>query len=251
VATASVRVGASAGVGASVRVGDDVRVGADGRVRCGWVGADPEYERYHDEEWGYPLHGDRELFEKLSLEAFQSGLSWITILKRRDAFRAAFADFSPDILAQFTDDDVGQLMNNSGIIRNRAKILATIANARITTRLVENDAGALNRLIWSFSPDGHHEPRRSRPARLAELPSQTPQSAALSDALRKLGYRFVGPTTSYALMQSAGLVDDHLSGCWRIEADSSTTTRSSSPAPAAAPAPARAPMPVPRSSRMP
>jgi len=253
VATASVRTGASVPTGASAGVGADVRVGADGRVRCGWVGTDAGYERYHDEEWGYPLHGDRELFEKLSLEAFQSGLSWITILRRRDAFRAAFADFSSDIVARFTDDDVEKLMNNSGIIRNRAKILATIANARITTRLVEHDAGALDRLIWSFSPDlardaapdaapdtapdDKHESPRLRRVSLAELPARTPESAALSAALRKLGYRFVGPTTSYALMQSAGLVDDHLSGCWRTEADSSATTRSSSPATAPAPAP--------------
>ena len=242
-----------------------VRVGADGRVRCGWVGADAEYERYHDQEWGYPLHGDRELFEKLSLEAFQSGLSWITILRRRDAFRAAFADFSPDIVAQFTGDDVEGLMNNSGIIRNRAKVLATIENARITNQLVLKDPGALDRLIWSFSPDfarhsapdaaphaapdAGREPRRLRPVSLGELPAQTPESAALSDALRKLGYRFVGPTTSYALMQSAGLVDDHLSGCWRTEADSSTTTRSSSPA--TAPLPLPLPLPLLGSSRIP
>jgi len=202
-----------------VAAASNLRVSGDGRARCGWVGTDPEYERYHDDEWGYPLHGDRELFEKLSLEAFQSGLSWITILRRRDSFRAAFADFSPDIVAAFNDEDVEVLMNNSGIIRNRSKVLATIANARITKEFVENDPGALDRLIWSFAPERAKESPRSRPASLAELPSQTTDSMALSATLRKLGYRFIGPTTSYALMQSAGLVDDHLSGCWRSGAD--------------------------------
>ncbi|MCY7412305.1 MAG: DNA-3-methyladenine glycosylase I [Salinibacterium sp.] len=208
----------------------DIRVGSDGRRRCGWVGIDPQYERYHDEEWGYALHGDRELFEKLSLEAFQAGLSWITILRRRDAFRVAFADFTPQVVARFDEHDVERLMHDPGIIRNRAKILATISNALLTQRLVENEPGALDRLIWSYARDSAEEQRESRPTSLAELPSQTTESAALSGALRTLGYRFVGPTTSYALMQSCGLVNDHLSLCWRTEAASALTKSSSSPA---------------------
>jgi len=184
--------------------------GADGRSRCGWIGSDPEYLRYHDEEWGRPLHGDRELFEKISLEAFQSGLSWITILRRRPGFRAAFAAFEPAVVAAFDEADVERLMADPGIIRNRAKIEATIANARVVLALVAEEPGALDRLVWSHAPAA-----RPRPRGLAEIPATTPESVALSRALRAAGLRFVGPTTAYALMQSAGLVDDHLEGCWR------------------------------------
>lgn len=187
-----------------------VVVGDDGRARCGWVGTDAEYARYHDEEWGFPLHGDRPLFEKLSLEGFQAGLSWITILRRRPTFRAAFAGFDPEAVAAYGPDDVARLMADPGIIRNRAKIEATISNARIVADLVRSEEGALDRLIWGFAP----EPRR-RPQHLGEIPATTPESAALSTALKRQGLRFVGPTTVYALMQSAGLVDDHLAGCWR------------------------------------
>lgn len=190
------------------------RLGDDGRMRCGWVGGDAEYERYHDEEWGVPLHGDLALFEKLSLEAFQSGLSWITILKRRPGFRRAFADFRPETVAAYSDAEVERLMGDEGIIRNRAKILATIANARALLALREREGdGALDRLVWSFRP-----PRRdpaARPASPAEVPATTAESTALSRALREHGFRFVGPTTAYALMQSAGLVDDHVADCWR------------------------------------
>ena len=189
----------------------DTLVGDDGRARCGWTGSDAEYRRYHDEEWGRPLHGDRALFEKLSLEGFQAGLSWITILRRRPTFRAAFRDFDVDAVSAFDDDDVERLMGDAGIIRNRAKIEATIGNARVTRELVAGDPGALDRLIWSFAP----APRAARPATLADIPAVTPEATALSKALKKLGYRFVGPTTMYALMQSAGLVDDHVDGCWR------------------------------------
>lgn len=189
----------------------DVVRGDDGSLRCGWVGGDAEYRRYHDEEWGHPLHGDRPLFEKLSLEGFQAGLSWITILRRRPTFRAAFRDFEIDAVAEFDEAEVERLMGDAGIIRNRAKIEATISNARVTRALIADDPGALDRLIWSFAP----EPG-ARPRSLAEVPAVTPEATALSKALKKLGYRFVGPTTMYALMQSAGLVDDHVEGCWRV-----------------------------------
>ena len=189
----------------------DLVVDNDGVARCGWVGADPEYRRYHDEEWGRPLHGDRALFEKLSLEAFQSGLSWITILRRREGFRAAFAGFEPEQVARFNDADVTRLLVDERIIRNRAKIEATIANARIIAPWVRDEPGALDVLVWSHAP----APRSTRPATLAELPAVTPESTALARALKARGLRFVGPTTAYALMQSAGLVDDHLKGCWR------------------------------------
>jgi DNA-3-methyladenine glycosylase I len=191
-------------------------VGDDGRARCAWAGTDTEYQRYHDEEWGTPLHGDRPLFEKLSLEGFQAGLSWITILRRRPTFRAAFAGFDIDQVAAFDARDVQRLMNDPGIIRNRAKIEATISNARITRELIRDDDGALDRLLWSFAPP----PRTSAPRTLGDLPATTAESTAASRALKKLGYRFVGPTTIYALMQSAGMVDDHVAGCWRATAPS-------------------------------
>jgi DNA-3-methyladenine glycosylase I len=194
-------------VSASVRRGDD------GRPRCAWVGADPVYERYHDEEWGVALHGDRPLYEKLSLEAFQSGLSWITILRRREGFRRAFDGFDWTRVASYDDTDVARLLADEGIIRNRAKIEATIANARVLRDWLAAEPGGLDGLIWSHRP----EPRASaeRPARLDELPASTAESTALARALKARGLRFVGPTTAYALMQSAGLVDDHLVGCWR------------------------------------
>jgi DNA-3-methyladenine glycosylase I len=186
-------------------------VGDDGTARCRWVGSDPEYTRYHDEEWGTPLHGDRPLFEKLSLEGFQAGLSWITILRRRPTFRTAFAGFDIDAVAAFDERDVERLMNDPGIIRNRAKVEATISNARVTQTLVAGHPGALDALLWGFAPP----PRPSAPTSFAELPATTDESTAASRALKKLGYRFVGPTTVYALMQSAGMVDDHVAGCWR------------------------------------
>lgn len=189
----------------------DLLVDDDGKVRCGWAGADAEYRRYHDEEWGTALHGDRALFEKISLEAFQAGLSWITILRRRPAFRDAFHGFDIDAVAAYGDDDIARLLADERIIRNRAKVLATISNARVTADLVRDQPGALDDLIWSFAPSA----KRPRPASWAQVPSSTPESEALSAELRTRGYRFVGPTTMYALMQSGGLVDDHLDGCWR------------------------------------
>lgn len=185
-----------------------VVVGSDGRARCGWVGADAEYQRYHDEEWGTPLHGDRALYEKMSLEGFQAGLSWITILRKRPTFREAFAHFEPEAVAQFGDDDIERLMNDAGIVRNRLKIQAAISNARL---VVEMAPGELDEVMWSFAP----EPRPHRFATLAEVPAVTAESEAMSQALRKRGFRFVGATTMYALMQSAGMVDDHVTACWR------------------------------------
>jgi DNA-3-methyladenine glycosylase I len=190
-------------------VSTDVRLGADGRARCAWVGDDLEYARYHDEEWGVPLHGDRALFEKMSLEGFQAGLSWITILRKRPRFREVFEGFEPEAVAGFGEDDIARLMMDAGIIRNRAKIEATISNARL---VLELEPGELDTFMWSFAPASHR-----RPSTFAEVPATTPASDALSKSLRKRGFRFVGPTTMYALMQSAGMVDDHVDGCWRAE----------------------------------
>jgi DNA-3-methyladenine glycosylase I len=189
----------------------ELLVGDDGRARCGWIGGDPEYRRYHDEEWGTPLHGDQPLFEKISLEGFQAGLSWITILRRRPGFREAFDGFDVGRIADYDESDVERLMLDERIIRNRAKVLATIGNARVTRELTSGDEGALDRLVWSYAPAGP----RARPRSWGELPAVTPESLALSKDLKKRGFRFVGATTMYALMQSAGLVDDHLEGCWR------------------------------------
>lgn len=181
--------------------------GADARARCAWVGADAEYQRYHDEEWGVPLHGDRALFEKMSLEGFQAGLSWITILRKRPRFREVFEGFDPARVATFAEDDVERLMADAGIIRNRAKILATIGNARLVTEMSE---GELDELMWSFAPAP-----RVRPRSFDDVPAVTAESTAMSTALRARGFRFVGATTMYALMQSTGMVDDHVVGCWR------------------------------------
>lgn len=172
------------------------------------MGDDVEYRRYHDEEWGVPLHGDRALFEKMALEGFQAGLSWITILRKRPRFREVFAGFEPETVAEFDEADVERLMADVGIIRNRAKILATIGNARLVRGMAE---GELDELMWSFAPPASG----IRPASFADVPAVTPASTAMSKELRRRGFRFVGPTTMYALMQSAGMVDDHIAGCWR------------------------------------
>ncbi|HEY2644535.1 MAG TPA: DNA-3-methyladenine glycosylase I [Galbitalea sp.] len=189
----------------------DVVVGDDGLARCRWGASDAEYQRYHDEEWGFPLHGDQKLFEKMCLEGFQAGLSWITILRRRPAFREVFHGFDPVRVAQMGDDEVEGAMANVGIIRNRAKVLSTIKNAKLTLELTHNHAGALDELMWSFAP----APRKKRLTSMSQIPAVTPESEAMSKTLRKLGFGFVGPTTMYALMQSAGMVDDHVAGCWR------------------------------------
>jgi DNA-3-methyladenine glycosylase I len=181
----------------------DLVVGEDGRARCGWGASTPEYVRYHDEEWGKPVRDADALFERLCLEAFQSGLSWLTILRKREAFRAAFADFRIDAVARFGERDVERLLGDAGIVRNRAKIEAAIANARAAAEL--DDLGAL---IWSFAPDGRPAPRT-----FSDVPAVTPESTALAKELKKRGFRFVGPTTAYALMQACGLVNDHLAGC--------------------------------------
>ena len=191
-----------------------VVVGEDGLARCAWGANDPEYRRYHDEEWGTPLHGDRPLFEKMCLEGFQAGLSWITILKRRPGFRTVFHDFDPVAVAALTPDDVERLMLDARIIRNRAKILATITNAQVTLELTADAPGALDELMWSFAPPA----RSTAPSSFADVPAVTPESTAMSKELRKRGFKFVGATTMYALMQSSGMVDDHVKGCYRAKA---------------------------------
>jgi len=179
--------------------------GPDGLLRCPWALSTEDYVTYHDEEWGRPVHGDDALFERLSLEAFQSGLSWITILRRREGFRAAFAGFKIADVAAYTDADRERLLADAGIIRNRAKIDATLANARV---LADWGQGDLDDLIWSHAPAPGPAPKT-----LGDVPAVTDESTALSKALKKRGLRFVGPTTAYALMQACGLVDDHLESC--------------------------------------
>ncbi|WP_217553845.1 DNA-3-methyladenine glycosylase I [Streptomyces sp. GbtcB6] len=181
--------------------------GPDGRLRCPWALSTEDYVAYHDEEWGRPVHGDEALYERLSLEAFQSGLSWITILRRRPGFRAAFAGFHIEKVAAFTDEDRERLLADPGIIRNRAKIDATMANARV---LAEWAPGELDALIWSHAPEPGTYPA---PKTITDVQAVTPESTALSKALKKRGLRFIGPTTAYALMQACGLVNDHLETC--------------------------------------
>ncbi|WP_214364324.1 DNA-3-methyladenine glycosylase I [Pseudonocardia sp. H11422] len=181
---------------------------ADQRGRCGWASAAPEYIAYHDGEWGVPLRGVTAMFERLSLEGFQSGLSWLVILRKRPAFRAAFAGFDPQVVAGFTDADVARLLTDAGIVRNRSKIEATVHNARAVLDLDT----PLDELLWSYAPDPAGHPR---PATLADVPAITPESTAMAKELKRRGLRFVGPTTCYALMQAAGLVDDHVADCWR------------------------------------
>jgi DNA-3-methyladenine glycosylase I len=182
--------------------------GDDGRLRCGWCLSTEDYVAYHDDEWGRPVTDDVRLYEKLCLEGFQSGLSWLTILRKRPAFRTAFAGFEPARVARFDDDDVARLLADAGIVRHRGKIEATIANARATLA-VQEDLGSLAALVWSFEPDR----RRPAPRLLGDVPATTPESTALSKDLKRRGFRFVGPTTAYAAMQSLGVVDDHLAGC--------------------------------------
>jgi DNA-3-methyladenine glycosylase I len=185
----------------------DALAGPDGALRCPWALSTEDYVAYHDEEWGRPVHGDDALYERLCLEAFQSGLSWITILRRRPGFRTAFDDFKIASVAAFTDADKERLLADPGIIRNRAKIEATVANARV---LADWSPGELDELIWSFAPDPATRPA---PKKLSDVPAVTDESTALSKILKKRGIRFVGPTTAYALMQACGLVDDHLADC--------------------------------------
>jgi DNA-3-methyladenine glycosylase I len=187
----------------------DVVVGDDGLARCPWGLSTPDYVAYHDTEWGRPVHGDVPIFERLTLEAFQSGLAWITILRKREGFRSAFAGFDLAAVAAFGPDDRARLLEDAGIVRNRAKVDATLTNAAAALRLVDEEGdGALDRLVWSFAPEA-----RRRPRSLAEVQPSTPESVALAQALKRRGFVFVGPTTMYAAMQAMGLVDDHLEAC--------------------------------------
>ena len=189
---------------------NDLVLGDDGLQRCVWGASPPELQTYHDDEWGRPVGNDDVVYEKLCLEGFQAGLSWLTILRKREAFREAFASFDPTVVAKFGDTEVDRLLGNPGIVRNRAKINATIANARATIALREQGI-SLADLVWQHRPRVEKAPRRIR-----ELQSSTPESTALSSALRRNGFSFVGPTTVYAAMQSLGVVNDHFDGChWR------------------------------------
>jgi DNA-3-methyladenine glycosylase I len=193
---------------------------SDGRRRCPWGQGTPEYQRYHDEEWGRPVTDDRGIYERLVLEGFQSGLSWLTILRKRENFRAAFAGFEIDAVARFGARDVKRLLNDAGIVRHRGKIEAAIANAEAAAAL---DV-PLAELVWSYAPTG----RRRAPRTLADLPALTPESTALSKELKRRGFRFVGPTTAYAAMQACGIVNDHVVGCFaraEVERERRAATR--------------------------
>ncbi|KXT56593.1 DNA-3-methyladenine glycosylase I [Gordonia sp. PS3] len=188
--------------------GSGLVVGDDGLARPVWASTDPLLREYYDTEWGVPVRDEQGLYERLSLEAFQSGLSWATILRKRPAFRRAFDGFDPERVARYGDADVARLMNDAGIVRNRAKILAAITNAGATLSLREK--GGLAEFIWSFRPDETPRPRTH-----ADVPTQSPESKALAKALRREGFSFVGPTTMYALMEAVGIVDTHLLGSHR------------------------------------
>jgi len=188
--------------------GDGLVLGGDGLARCRWGASTPDYAVYHDQEWGRPVRGERALFERFTLEAFQSGLSWLTILRKREGFRAAFAGFDPEQVAGFGEDDVARLLADPGIVRNRAKVRAAIANARAVLGLRSCVDGGLDGLVWSYA-----EPDRPAPRTFADVPAVTAASTALAKALKRNGFVFVGPTTAYAAMQACGLVNDHLTGC--------------------------------------
>lgn len=182
--------------------------GTDGRTRCWWPGQDPGYIAYHDHEWGRPVRDDQKLYEKLCLEGFQSGLSWLTILRKRPAFRAGFGGFDPAVVSKFTQNDVARLLGDAGIVRHRGKIEAAIANAGVAEDL-RDQYGSFAAFVWRFAPASHPRPRT-----VHEIAGATPESTALAKALKKAGARFVGPTTAYAFMQSMGLVNDHVEGCF-------------------------------------
>lgn len=187
-----------------------VVIGSDGRARCPWGASQPDYAEYHDTEWGVPLRGEAALFERITLEAFQSGLAWLTILRKREAFRRAFAGFDPLRVAEFGPDDRQRLLADAGIVRNRAKIDAAIRNAGAVLELDR----PLDELLWSFAP----QDPRARPKKPDDVPAITPESKAMAKELKRRGFVFVGPTTCYALMQATGMVDDHLADCWRATA---------------------------------
>jgi DNA-3-methyladenine glycosylase I len=186
-----------------------VEEGPDGRRRCWWALGTEDYVAYHDEEWGRPLHGDVALYERLTLEAFQSGLSWLTILRKRENFRRAFDGFEVEQVAEYGDDEVARLLGDAGIVRNRKKIEAAITNAQATAAL-HADGETLDELLWSFAPDPDSRPA---PRSGSDLESTTAESKAMAKELKRRGFVFVGPTTAYATMQAAGLVNDHLFGC--------------------------------------
>jgi DNA-3-methyladenine glycosylase I len=185
-------------------------VGIDGIPRCPWGNSTPDYAEYHDKEWGVSLHGRDALFERMSLEAFQSGLSWLIILRKREGFRRAFLQFSPPKEAKFDDADITRLLEDTSIVRNRAKILATISNARVIADLDQ----PLDELLWSFAPPAK---KHVRPRTLGDTPATSAESTAMAKDLKKRGFKFLGPTTCYALMQATGMVDDHVRGCWRAK----------------------------------
>lgn len=189
--------------------GAAVVAGPDGVLRCPWAVSAPDYVDYHDQEWGRVVHGETALYERFSLEAFQSGLSWLTILRKREGFRAAFAGFDAETVARFGDADAERLLADTGIVRNRAKISAAIGNARAVLRIRDAVEGGLDALVWSFAP----APDRPAPPDGSQVPAVTPESTALAKALKRHGFAFVGPTTAYAAMQACGLVNDHLAGC--------------------------------------
>jgi len=193
------------GVAAADTLAAGLVIGADGKARCFWGGSTREYEVYHDTEWGRPVLDDDALFERMTLEAFQSGLSWITILRKREAFRTAFAHFSIEAVARFGEADATRMMADAGIVRNRMKVDAALRNAKVAADLPDGLAA----LLWSFAP----EPR-PRPATRSEVPASTPESTAMAKDLKRRGFAFVGPTTAYALMQATGMVDDHVAGCF-------------------------------------
>lgn len=191
--------------------------GPDGLARCGWGTSTPDYLDYHDREWGRPVRGETALFERFTLEAFQSGLSWLTILRKREGFRAAFAGFDAERVARFGEADVARLLADPGIVRNRAKVAAAITNARAVLGLRESVDGGLDALVWSFRPE---PPPGDGPTGPGDVPASTPGSTALAKALKRHGFVFVGPTTAYAAMQACGLVNDHLAGCHaRLQAE--------------------------------
>ena len=187
-------------------------IGEDGVCRCWWPGTDPLYQRYHDEEWGTPCHDDRQLFQKLMLDGFQAGLSWITILRKREHFFRAFAGWDPELIAAYGPDEVARLMADPGIVRNRLKVEASIKNARAYLRL-RDELGSFDRYLWGFV--GGETLRRPSPPTRDQIPTRTPESDALSKDLKRRGFAFVGTTIVYAFMQAVGMVDDHVAGCFR------------------------------------
>jgi DNA-3-methyladenine glycosylase I len=186
---------------------DGIAVGEDGLARCRWADSTPEYRAYHDTEWGFPVADDRRLFEKLCLEGFQAGLSWLTILRKREAFREVFANFEVAEVSRFGDDKVAELMDDARIVRNRAKIEATINNAQRVIELVEHE-GSLAHFLWGYEAE-----RPLKAPTRADLPVSTPESKALAKEFKRRGWRFLGPTTVYAFMEAMGLVNDHIDGC--------------------------------------